>query len=251
MTAKKGDSALIIAAIFIVALVFLVSMIAVATPIVLLIVLSYYTYKSDSVKRTLAGDMSDFWLNESEKSEYKQTLTEYQHADHLIQEANSLGKSEGVSRNKDGTFSARSKLGKKLRSTIERYQPNRTASLDYLILISELPISRWSEFNDNLKKRFASIFAILAWVSTLIYYSVKLGVESVRDVLSAYIAMASNPFRGSENQLPTAAGDWDMIIISSLVAIISYFLFKFIFRNPASTFTPKPETVSMENIDSY
>jgi cell division protein FtsL len=128
MARKKKDNG----SIFLVVIIVILVLIAIATPIVLLAGYIYKNFKSSKVKSTLEGNESDFWLNDAEKNSFKTRFNEFSQVSQLIEDANQKGENEGVSRNQDGQFSARSKLGKEIRSVLETNIPKKEMLGDFL-----------------------------------------------------------------------------------------------------------------------
>jgi cell division protein FtsL len=81
---KKGDSGSIIFFIVIVVLV----AIALATPIALIIGYLYNKINAGRIKKYISGNMSDFWLDDQEKIEFKDKLKHLVKADKIIDQAN-------------------------------------------------------------------------------------------------------------------------------------------------------------------
>jgi hypothetical protein len=244
---KKGDSGSIIFFIVIVVLV----AIALATPIALIIGYLYNKINAGRIKKYISGNMSDFWLDDQEKIEFKDKLKHLVKADKIIDQANQKGIDEGVSRNKDGSFSAKSKIGKEIRAALEKYEPIKDSLSEYLYDLQHLPITRWDEFNKYIKRSKSSIYSFCSWCAVLIYYFLNLGKKSILDIFLPYLALATNIFRDKENQLPLADGDIQMVAVATIIAIVMFFVFGLIFKSSGAKYSPYPEKVTLENVDSY
>ena len=120
---KKNDSGGMIFFIIFIALI----IIAIATPLVLLIGYVYNTIRFRYTKKRISGNMSDFWLGKQEKDEFKEKAVMLNKVTDIINEANQKGLKAGISQNKDGSFSARSNIGKEIRNTLEKYEPIKTS----------------------------------------------------------------------------------------------------------------------------
>jgi hypothetical protein len=78
-----------------------------------------------------------------------------------------------------------------------------------------------------------------------------LGKKSILDIFLPYLALATNIFRDKENQLPLADGDIQMVAVATIIAIVMFFVFGLIFKSSGAKYSPYPEKVTLENVDSY
>lgn len=244
---KKDDEGGIIILIVIAVLI----LIALATPIVLIIGYIYNKVKALEIKKRISGTMSDFWLNKSEKDEFKEKMNQFIQVDDIIEKANEKGTKAGISRNKDGSFSARSNLGKEIRATLEKYEPIKSSLSNNLYELQNLPLSRWEEFNGYIKNEKSFMWSLILWCTALLYYYIRLGKQSILEIFIPYLALATNFFRDEANQLLIVDGDIQMVAVATIIAILTYFIFRMIFKKSGSKYSPHPEKVSLENIDSY
>jgi hypothetical protein len=244
---KKGDAGGVIILIVIAVLI----LIALGTPIVLIVGYMYNKAKAGEIKKRISGTMSDFWLNKREKDEFKEKVNLLFHVDDIIEKANEKGTNAGISRNKDGSFSARSNLGKEIRATLKKYEPVKSSLSNYLYELQNLPLSRWEEFNGYIKNEKSFMWSLISWCTVLLYYFITLGKQSISEIFIPYLALATNFFRDETNQLQIVDGDIQMIAVATIIAIITYFICRIIFKNSGSKYSPPPEKVSLENIDSY
>jgi hypothetical protein len=244
---KKGDAGGII---FLLAIAVLI-LIALATPIVLIFGYMYNKVKAGEIKKRISGTMSDFWFNKSEKDEFKEKVNQLIQVNGIIEKANEKGTNAGITRNKDGSFSARSNLGKEIRATLEKYEPVKSSLGNYLYDLQNLPLSRWEEFNGYIKNAKSFMWSLILWCAALLYYFITLGKQSISKIFIPYLALATNFFRDEANQLPIVDGDIQMVAVATIIAILTYFIFRMIFNDSGSKYSPRPEKVSLENIDSY
>lgn len=244
---KKDDATALIILIIIVVLV----VIALATPVVIVIGYLYNKIKESEVRKHLTGTMTDFWLEDNEKRDFKEKVSQLSQVEKIIQQANNKGEQAEISRNQDGTFSARSKLGKELKDTINKHEPIKANLIGYLQELQSLPISRWENFNNYVRNGKSFLLSLCSWVATLVYYSITLGKQTISEAIMPYYALATNFFRDEGNKLPMVDGDLKMVAIATVAAIASYFLFRVIFSNAATKYSPKPGVVTLENIDTY
>lgn len=243
---KKGDAGGLILVLFVVFV-----LIALATPVVLILGFLYFNSLVAEETKRLKNSPSDFWLTDEEKSEFKKKVSQLSEVTTALREANQKGASEGVSKNQDGSFSARSKLGKELRQIIERADPMKATLAQQLDALQLLPQSRWAAFNKNVARGRACLIALLCWIVALIYYAVKFNKVSISSIFISYWGLATNWFRETGTKIPMADGDMQMIAIATCVAIVSYFLGTLIFKNKGAKYSPIPPKVTLENINTY
>ena len=185
--------------------------------------------------------------NDEEKKSFKESYSKYSKVYNIIEQANKKGISAGISRNKDGSFSARSKIGKEIRDIKQKYIPIKNSLASQVNELSMLPRTKWEEFNSYITNAKSFFWSLLSWYGTLIYYYKALGV----DVVNAYTALGVNFFREDTDKLIIKDGDMQMVAVATFMAISSYFIFSFIFKNSAEDFTPIPDEVTLDNVDSY
>ncbi len=248
MARRKKDDAAGITLLIVFAVLILI---AIATPIVILAGYAYNLIKGNAIKKNLRGNLSDFWLNSNEKIYFKEKFNDLAQVNKIIDDANKKGEDEGINRNQDGSFSARSNLGKELKNIIARHEPIQQSLREEIQQLKLMPHFRWSEFNSYIKNAAACILSLLAWGGTLCYYYVVLDKQTISDIYMPYLAIATNFFRDQSDKIKMIDGDIRMIAVATVVAIISYFAFGLIFKNPGVKYTPIPEQVTLENIDSY
>ena len=193
--------------------------------------------------------MADFWLNSDEKVQFKKQLESLRVVRDVIERANQKGIEAGISKNQDGCFSARSKVGKEIRATLEKYEPIKRSLTKEVIELRDRPIFRWEIFNGYVKKAQSFMAAFFSWIATLLYYFVASENLSILDAFLAYIAWPVSLIGFESTQLQMADGGRTMILVSTGVAIGAYFLFASVFKNAGEKYTPKPEQVSLDNID--
>lgn len=209
--------------------VIVLTIVAVIAPIALIIGYGYYRYKFNGIKKFLANSVSDFWLDDEEKKIFKETNKKLALAEKNIAKANDKGIKAGISLNVDGSFSARSNLGKEIRSALEQYQPEREQLSDLLDEITTEPINRWKEFNIYAQRAFACFWAFSCWS----------------------IAFAVTVIVNYAKQKPINEAVTQGVYVAAAVAIISFFIFYFAGRKKGNSYSPSPPVVSLENVGSY
>lgn len=248
MARKKNNDgdAIVVGVLLLVAFLFLL-----ATPLILLITYLYNVMKTEDIRKNLKGTVSDFWLSSSEKRDFKQTYGDASKTRRLIDQANTKGDQTGISRNKDGTFSARSKLGKELKAFINHHEPILDRLEDALHTLETLPGTRWDRYNNYLRNANSSLLALCVWTGLLLYHAITEPGRSILQVFRPYWAVATNFFRSEAGQLPLTDADLKWLAIATVTCIASWFLFRLVLDAPAASHTPKPPAVTMGNVDGY
>ncbi len=235
---------------FLVVLLIIAFIVAVFTPIALLYIYLSNKQKYSEFKDNLAGNESDFWLNDDEKKEFLTNLENLRLANSHIKKANDRAKQHDISVNKDGSFSARSKVGKEVNEVLNKYEPIARNLHNDLSHLQNLPKSRWSEFNEYYKKSQSALWSFYSWAAVIIYFTISSGKDSFLGGFKAYWSFATNIF--TDSNTPLMDGDIYMIAVATTLGVALYFLQIYFFNeNPASKLTPMPEEVTLENIDLY
>lgn len=195
--------------------------------------------------------MSDFWLDENEKEDFKEKASQLIRVNDIIEHANQKGESAGISRNKDGSFSARSSVGKEIKATLEKYELIRIALSEDLHTLQYLPTSRWDGFNKYVINEKSLIWSFFSWAAVLLIYFMTLSKQAVSEIFVPYLALATNFFRADSSKLPISNGDIQMVAVATVITILTYFIFRLIFKNSGSKYSPRPELVTLENVDSF
>ncbi len=225
-----------------------VVLVIVITPIILLLGSLYYGLKRKTFMKYIQGNFSDFWLDDEEKEEFKEVARILRDAHNAIADAKTTGRIKNVSINKDGSFSARSKLGKELRQTIEenemiigRYDGSHTEMLNF-------PQTRWQNFRNTYIASRSFLAGFFIWI---ILASVVPAVmmKNYLEGLSIFFRFPVMVFQQGASSIPENV--WQMMIVVTgggllvaiIVAIISLFSVKRI--------TPYPPKVSEKNLNDY
>lgn len=116
-----------------------------AIPILLIISTLFYLIRKNTLKVKYPNQkINDFWLNEEEKESfikvYSQRRTAYDNIYDLEY------KSKGLSRNKDGTISNRSNLGKEINQNLSLNYSILSKTFDDYFYLKELPQKNGNHF---------------------------------------------------------------------------------------------------------
>ena len=254
--ARKKDNDLAGGALMIIifVLVFVAMFIAAITPIIIIFGFLINYGRSEEIKKEIKGDYSDFWLSDDEKCDFKNTHKEYSNVKDIIVNANNRAINAGVTRNQDGRYSARSKVGKEVRAIFERYEEplnNLTQKFDK---IRTLPLQRWTDFDNSIKKYKAYGYSALAYIILIIGYGLYIGKSSFADMYSPYKKVVNNliaTFTDSYTNIPLLEGEGMLLTIATIGAFIIFFSIYKLLPDQASAFSPEPPVVDSNNLDNY
>ena len=256
----------------------------VITPFVILGALIYFGYKLSQNTKDLSSYKRFFWLTNQEKSEfkelYKKALNKHKndievhkedlkiHSENLevyyhkkekleiefnqyqekILKLKEQADDNKISKNKDGSYSKHSSLGKKIQQEIERleeerdrvkylyatlYEPSKPSEPNFYFSAPDrlrlLPKEKWNSFNDlweeynrNRKGTKSTIWAFYGWI--------------LSGVLVEW-------FTDGPISLLT-------ILLAGIGATISYFIVDHYYKKAAHGI-PEPESVTPKNIDTH
>ena len=204
--------------------------VAIFTPLMLFLAYAYNWDKSRRFKKYLSNNNSDFWLTQEEKTEFKSKYKKLATEISKIEKAEARGKKENIPINKDGSFSARSTVGKEIRNIIDTSRPIVEQLSVEIEDLSSTPQQIWNEFNLYVKREYAFLYSLYVWFTTTA-------------ICYGYVYFKSMKM---EEQYHIVA------IITAIVSILSYFIFKLIIlKNKANKYTPMPPIVTVENVGQY
>jgi len=207
----------------------------IAVPIYLLYGCFRYSFKLKGISPAINGNESDFWLTSAEKSKFKNISSKLLEAIEKVQNAESLGLDSNISRNMDGRFSARSKLGREIRNIIDQLTPQIDQWSQTYRELSNLPRLRWAKFAFTLSRAKSFQYGLGGWI-LLILVSV-----GFRNQLSQMSFLQETP-------------DLLYLVISLIGAIGGTFCYMFgkvHGKNIVGKVSPCPPEVALNNVDCY
>jgi hypothetical protein len=231
MAQKKGNGIIFIAImVFCVLIIFL----SIATPIILLVGYFYSKSKFNEIGKNLSNSVSDFWLTDKEKEQYKDTYDEYNKALNIIEKAHKKAEKANISKNKDGSYSLRSNLGKEISHTLEESEPFRDSLESDLDDFQQTPLNKWKSFNEHASRERIFLYSFYFWCVVNIYYFIKYGFNSTK-IIQAYRDISiSSP-----------------LTIAAVLTIFVFIIFYFVIDDRGTQFSPIPPEVTMDNVDDY
>ena len=257
---KKEDSgcAGILLLILLALLVLAIGLSLVAIPIVAVGGAIYYFFPFWKKRKKIKGTLSDFWLNEYEKERFRTAYNKVVEARSNINKANRIGDEEGIPRKKDGTFVLRGRRAKELQNFINSNREIVYDNNSILYQLESLPQKRWLEFREIYVRFFKFYYAAIAWFITAEYlisqnfskYSegfavlLRFPVDLVKMVLSFFS-------KTKTYQNPDMYIQWEILLISGGIALLTYFMVSKVAKIYLKRVTPYPPEVDADNYDKY
>lgn len=217
----------------------------VATPIVLIGGSLHYKSKIKTKYSNLKGTKSDFWLSPEEKQRFAKVATALGAAINSINKIKERGREEGLSKNRDGSFSRRSKRGKEINVAIEKCQTIIDGNISEYSQLKKLPQARWKQFSAAVIRTQAFLYGFCAWVLGAIIF------------MSAYASSYPAGIKTFVHVGPLAmqqaltGDDWKMLLGTTACGIIGYFISFLLTQNIPESRTPKPSEVSIKNYNDF
>lgn len=209
-------------------------------PILLIISTFYYLVQKNTFKGKFPNQkIEDFWLNEEEKDSfieiYSQRRTAY---DNIYDLEN---KSEGLSRNKDGTISNRSNLGKEINRNLSLNNTILSETSEEYFYLQELPKKKWKSFLKVYSIYGGVIFSLLVWFVS--FYILRLAFPS-DDYLRNSFTLEIFSVDVSKNTIKAKT-------IATVISVLSFFIGYFIYSQLFKTNYEMPPEVDSENVNHY
>nr|WP_106702124.1 hypothetical protein [Ottowia oryzae]AVO33561.1 hypothetical protein C6570_04305 [Ottowia oryzae] len=132
-------------------------------PIALAIGRIYFGRKVGNTCARLEGGENCFALSEDESIELKYKKAELHRITNLLRAAMQRGADASLAVNKDGSFSARSNLGKSIRALVGKYEPLQASLASDVDELGELPLARWESFRSAVRQQGACEWGLWAW----------------------------------------------------------------------------------------
>ncbi len=232
--------------VFLIFLIF-VTLIIVITPVVLLWgwLKNLFIYNRNyrhKLKRC-------FWLDDKQKENFKILANNLDYAIAEVKRANVIGDNEGLVRNNDGQFSARSYRGKEIREIINKYQALIFEQQPMFEELQNLPMTDWKNCKKYYSKAIGFGVSIFAWLFSTYRYAEKNFAtvsEGLQDYFSFPFKILSKVF-GSKEDVPLHIDSMlEIVLISLLFLGIGRVVGAIIMR----TRCRKPSLVNLDNVDS-
>lgn len=163
---------------------------------------------------------NDFWLTPPEKNQFTSVRNELIKAIRTIEAADSEADQRGLSRNKDGSISRRSKMGKKLQGLIESSEDRKTEYADRFAELRSLPRRRYDRLVSGFKRAMACTIGVVGFTISAYASSIEQFGEistGVRNLVKFPVDLASNVSKGF---LGSSEGNPEYIDVSSAASVL-------------------------------
>ena len=188
-------------------------------PVILAAGYIYSKNKLEQYNKGISGSKSDFWLDQKNKALFKRQAQELSDIQRDINLLKQKGENAGISVNNDGRFSSRSTLGKEINAELELLLPERAQINEFLEELQRLPELRWLVFNKFYKGVKVFGWSFMVWLT----------------VFAIEMPAFQNP----------------QIWITTATTVIGFAILWFSLNNAGEAVTPRPEKVTLANIDNY
>lgn len=246
---KNDENGLIALAIILIIMVVLVILL---TPIVLFVswLVNLINYQRNYRKKV----KSKFWLTDIQKNNFKILAKNLSISINNISKAKEIGNSESLTKNQDGSFSARSKRGKEIRNIIDTNQNNIYKQKPEFDRLQELPETYWIKYRKAYSKMIGYGLGFIAWVIS-IYISVSNNFVDLLAGIKEYFVFPVKfiySFFVEDGSMDVAQFDvWKNTLIIVGISVGVFLIGLLIGRIIASIKCSRPALVSMENVDQY
>lgn len=189
---------------------------------------------------------SVFWLSDNEKIEFYKKHVMLSEALKKINLADKEAKNKDISKNIDGQYSARSKVGKTIRDIIDY---NNNIIDDNMPRYKELefkPYKKWKKFARAFAIKKSSLIALVVWGVGVCYYSANFG-KTFEIGLKQFFRFPIELIGGNKSL------DYELFVVLGITALsifTAYFGMEKL-SNGAKTIIEEPPLVSIENYKSY
>lgn len=204
----------------------------------LLILWMYYSYSclSRLEKEFSNKVISDFWLNLDQKIDYRNINASLGERYREIEKLQEMAYSSNISKNKDGSYSNRSNLGKKINEGL-RVNNKGLASLEYRFKdLKNMPLKSWEKFVSNLSTeygvQFFTGFALISYIILFIIYFKFSKIFSKTEPKEFFLSLK-------------------IILLSVGFGFIAFLISKSISKKNIISSYPKPPIVHMDNLDKF
>jgi len=195
--------------------------------------------------------ISDFWLDDEEAKRFELLDSNLRIAQRNVKSFIEQGNSEGISKNKDGSFSSRSKRGKEINAGLSEnqgYIDNHIYEYDDL---KESPYSKWFSLRKIFINFNSFIGVFFVWVAAFIYFFIK----DVSSSLSKIVDIV-NFYFGDLMVILDMPDNWEsafiwVLVYASLISVLGYFIGRVMGSIRFKAAFEEPPLVNIENLKTY
>lgn len=224
-----------------------------ATPIVMFFGYIRNKVLASRAKKSIKTSISAYWLTEEEKQTFKNVVAKKSDRWRKLASEKQRGIDAGISTNKDGSFSARSNLGKELQGSIAELESDIDRLFDIQYSLSREPRYRWSAAHNNYhpyaSKAAGYKWGLIGWILiALIYNDAGAGIAA-KQIVQSYWSLATYFFEDIPKIDLTEPHLWALGIVTGSSLALYYIRKKISFRPYQGC--PEPDLVTIENVDEF
>jgi len=185
---------------------------------------------------------TNFWLNESEKSNFKTLKSNIKNANKIIKKAKRIDKLEKS--NKNDAY----KIIQESKNTI--YESNSK-----LVRLQELPESIWLQYCKTFTNIIAYGLGFITWIVSSYFY-IQINFDNVEMGLKEYFRFPFKLYDSLSTSGDSLKNDLPMELLVNMsfivaMAILAYFVGKFLGWVIVTFENEKPPEINLQNVDIY
>lgn len=241
---KESSAGCLLVVVFIVTVIF--------TPVLLLFGSIISFLQLQALVKKLTGTISDFWLNDIEKTQYKDGINNIAKINNGIEDLIRKGNDAGIAKNNDGSFSRRSNLGKEIQGNLEKLTSLKDNLVPHVNALASLPRNRWNSLNSKAAMYKSCITGLIAWVLSLSVMSIYYSKSGIIDAVKPYYTVCHNIISDVDHKIQLQDGDISIMALNTIVGISVFIFCYFVaYKNAGAKYSPMPDIVTPNNYDIY
>ena len=190
-------------------------------PLFILTAFIYYFILEKKNKQKIDEAKISIWYSEQEKSELDELSSIISNAQEKINLVNEKADSEGVSRNKDGSISLRSNLGKELMKVIDENNYLIYENQDRYLELNELPLNRWKQFLIIYVRKNTFLYTLIGYLTALPIMTF-IFLQSLSSVaFKKVLFFPSSMFNKGSQNFPEGKAMWIVLAVTIITFIAS------------------------------
>jgi hypothetical protein len=209
--------------------------ITIITPYLMLICALFYGVIANREIKVVQRN-GGFYVPNSSRQELDGFYYRINELDHLIDKEHSKAINNNVSKNKDGSYSLRSKVGKEINASLSTLEPEMEALMQDYNNHPMLPINQWNDFNGVLRKAYALFASILTFAGSIVAFWLWGDREAVLEVFRPFYSIPYNLVVDKADLIAGHPDDLWVVGVSAAVAIATCFFVNEFFDEPANIF---------------
>jgi len=219
-----------------------------------LISLPIYLYRAQKHGYTI----SDFWLNDEAKIEFRQLGRKVLGAKREIHEAKEAGLQNDVRITQQGRFDRRSRLGAELQKRVSESEAELDRFESDFTFLRTYPYREWLRLRRVYVRLWMFLFGTVAWIlsaavtTQIVFKDVRAGIKEIvafpARVLNEYTGYFDHSF---EAGIAKHAFEWTVYGVSAAVSVLVILILWPILRATYKRMREEPPYVSLSNVDDF